>query len=86
MQSYLNDTVAVGLVMINKEGHDEMVVFHGVIQKNTSGLFLDIKDQAPMEMSEKWLAKLKPVEASMGERFQGAKHCLIIASVSKPEN
>lgn len=81
---YVDDTVSVGVMMMNAEGFDEMAVFHGVIRHHkTRGLYLDIPNEAPMEMSEKWLAKLKPVTPELDERFHGADHCLVIASVSK---
>jgi hypothetical protein len=79
MNDYINETVAVGIMMINSEGYDEMAVFHGVIKENGSGLLLETDGQEPMEMSNKWLEKLKPVEESMDEQFQGSKYCLIIA-------
>ena len=80
---YVGDTVAVGVVMMNREGFDEMVVFQGTIQETSGSLFLDIPHEEPMKMSQKWLEKLKPVEESMGKEFQGAKHCLVIGALTK---
>ncbi len=81
--NYINETVAVGIVMINKDGYDEMMVLHGIIKEDQNRLIFDSEGHEPFEMSDKWLEKLKPVEESMGEQFQGSKYCLIIASLTK---
>ncbi len=81
--NYIGDSVAVGMLMMNKDGFDEMAVFHGIINEKNGSIFLEVPNDEPMEMSEKWLTKLKPVEKSMGERFQGAKYCLVIGSTAK---
>ncbi len=82
--SFIDQTLAVGIVMMDKEGYDEMAVIHGTIRQRENGLFLESEGQEPFEMSEKWLEKLKPTEEAMGPRFQGSKYCLIIASLTKP--
>jgi hypothetical protein len=86
MINYEGKTVAVGVVMMDKDGYDEMVVFNGVISKNNKGLILEIPNEPPMEMSKSWLEKLKPVESSMGEKFQKSEYCLIIASTSSKKS
>ena len=83
MEHYIGSKVAVGIVMIDSEGYDAMQVIHGVIKRGDFGLHLAVKGESPMEMSEKWLAKLKPVEESLGEEFAGAEYCLIIANLAK---
>ena len=44
---------------------------------------MESKDEAPFEMSNGWLEKIKPTGETMGKEFQGAKYCLIIASLQK---
>ena len=83
MDHYIDQSVAVGIVMIDSEGYDAMEVIHGTIRKGEMGLHLEVEGETPMEMSEKWLEKLKPVEESMGEEFAGAKYCLIVANLGK---
>ncbi len=81
---YISHTVAVGVVMMDEDGYDNMMVFHGTIAQHDEKLYLEYANEEPFEMSEKWLAKLKPVDKSMSKEFQGSKYCLIIASVTKP--
>ena len=82
--SYIDESLAIGIVMMDKDGNDEMAVIHGIIRQRSSGLFFESPEQDPFEMSEKWLAKLKPTSIEMGPLFQGSSFCLIIASVTKP--
>lgn len=82
---YINERVAVGMLMMNDEGYDEMGVIQGTILKNENGYYLDSEGHEPFEMSENWLSRLTPVEESLGPKFQGAKYCLIIGSLQKPE-
>ena len=79
---YINKTVAVGVVMMDSNGYDEMVVFNGKIKDNNGKLVLHIPNETPMEMSDKWLEKLKEVDNSMPEKFQNSQYCLIIASAN----
>ena len=87
MHRYLGDRVAVGMMLVDDNGNDTMEVIHGTIRAYENPgefrYYLDVENETPMEMSEKWLEKLKPVEASLGEKFAGAKHCLIIANLQK---
>ncbi len=78
---FVGDSVAVGVLMMNSEGYDEMAIFHGIITHNSTGYFLECPNQEPMEMTDKWLGKLTEVDPEMDERFQGAKWCLIIGSL-----
>lgn len=82
--SFVDQSLAVGIVMMDEEGYDEMAVIHGMIRSRESGLFFESEGQEPFEMSQKWLEKLKPTEESMGPQFHGSKYCLIIASITKP--
>lgn len=82
---YVNETLAVGIMIMNKEGYDEMMVLHGVIRECDHTYFFDSPGEAPFEMSKAWLEKIKPVEPSLGPEFQGSKYCLVIASLQKPK-
>ncbi len=84
--NYADRSLAVGMVMMDEEGYDEMAVFHGVIRERNSQLFFESANQAPFEMSTKWLEKIKPTSPEMGTEFHGADFCLIIASITKPAN
>jgi len=81
--NYIGESVAIGMMMINSEGYDEMVVMKGTIEKHNDGFAFTAPGQEPFEMVENWLTRLKPVEESMGKEFQGAKYCLIIGSLSQ---
>ena len=81
--NYIGESVAIGMMMMNNEGFDEMVVMKGTIDHHDDGLAFMSKGQEPFEMVENWLTRLKPVEESMGKEFQGAKYCLIIGSLAQ---
>lgn len=84
MINYENESLAIGMMMMNKDGYDEMMVLHGIIRRRDNGLFWESPGEAPFEMSEAWLSKIKPVEPSLGPEFQASKYCLVIASLKKP--
>lgn len=81
---YVGETLAVGMVMMNKEGYDEMMVMHGIIQCVDGTYFFDTPGETPFQMTLTWLEKMKPVVPEMGPEFQGSKYCLIIGSLKKP--
>lgn len=81
--NYIDESVAVGMMMMNAEGHDEIMVLHGFIRFRDGKHFFEAEDNEPFEMVESWLSKLKPVEESMGPEWQKSKYCMIIASVKK---
>lgn len=80
--NYVNETVAIGIVMPGADGNDEMQVMQGVIKKDGEKLFFESKGHEPFEMADGWLEKLKPVAENMGPEFQGAKYCLVLAAAS----
>lgn len=79
--NYINESLAVGIMMMNKEGYDEMMVLQGIIRERGNALFFESPGEEPFEMSKVWLEKIKPVVPSLGPEFQGAKYCLVIASL-----
>ncbi len=81
---YVGESIAIGMMMMNSEGYDEMVVMHGTIENYNDGVAFISKGQEPFEMIPNWLTRLKLVEKSMGKEFAGAKYCLIIGSLTQP--
>lgn len=81
--NYINETVAIGIVMPDSEGNDTMQVMHGIIKDEQGKLFFESQGHEPFEMSQGWLEKLKPVVGDMGSQFQGAKYCLILAAAKQ---
>lgn len=81
--NYINESLAVGIMMMNAEGYDEMMVLHGIIKDNNGTLYFDSPGEEPFEMSPVWLDRIKPVEPSLGPEFQGSKYCMVLASLSK---
>lgn len=82
---YVNESLAVGIVMMNSEGYDEMMVLHGLVKERKGTLFFEAPGEEPFEMSKAWLKNIKPVEPSLGQEFQDSKYCLVLASLTKPQ-
>lgn len=81
--NYVNEKVAIGIVMSDKDGNDEMQVMQGIIVDDNSKLFFKSEGHEPFEMADGWLEKLKPVVETMGTEFQGAKYCLVLAAAQQ---
>ncbi len=84
--NYIGESVAIGMMMMNSDGYDEMVVMKGTIENYNDGFAFISKGQDPFEMIPNWLTRLKLVDKSMGKEFEGAKYCLIIGSLSQPNS
>ena len=80
---YVGESLAIGILTMDSEGYDQMMVMHGTIEERASKLYFEAENSESFEMSENWLKRLKPVESSMDSRFHGAKHALIVGTVSK---
>ncbi len=80
---YTGKKIAVGMMMMNAEGFDEMMVMQGIIEQRDGQNYFVAPNEEPFEMRESWLAKLKPVEPSLPEQFQGAEYCMVIGSTQQ---
>lgn len=78
---YLDKKIAIGIMGMDKDGYDQIMVLQGKLSRENGGLEFIAQGHEPFEMSENWLKRLKPVEESMGKEFEGADYCLIVGKI-----